>query len=84
MCPPPAGVWGADDGTNRVDPRPDGDTLARPAFLNNKGGLETFDVVLANLDRFCSYADQRGTTVCLNACLLRDNVGGLVVEESDT
>jgi type I restriction system adenine methylase HsdM len=25
-----------------------GDTLARPAFLNVKGGLETFDVVLAN------------------------------------
>lgn len=25
-----------------------GDTLARPAFLNNKGGLRTFDVVLAN------------------------------------
>jgi len=25
-----------------------GDTLARPAFLNTKGGLETFDVVLAN------------------------------------
>jgi type I restriction enzyme M protein len=25
-----------------------GDTLARPAFLNSKGGLETFDVVLAN------------------------------------
>ncbi|WP_019135769.1 type I restriction-modification system subunit M [Cellulomonas massiliensis] len=25
-----------------------GDTLARPAFLNAKGGLETFDVVLAN------------------------------------
>jgi len=25
-----------------------GDTLARPAFLNAKGGLKTFDVVLAN------------------------------------
>lgn len=25
-----------------------GDTLARPVFLNAKGGLETFDVVLAN------------------------------------
>ena len=25
-----------------------GDTLARPAFLDNKGGLERFDVVLAN------------------------------------
>lgn len=25
-----------------------GDTLARPAFLDNKGGLRTFDVVLAN------------------------------------
>lgn len=25
-----------------------GDTLARPAFLNSKGGLRTFDVVLAN------------------------------------
>lgn len=25
-----------------------GDSLARPAFLNAKGGLETFDVVLAN------------------------------------
>jgi type I restriction enzyme M protein len=25
-----------------------GDTLARPAFLNSEGGLETFDVVLAN------------------------------------
>ena len=25
-----------------------GDTLSRPAFLNAKGGLETFDVVLAN------------------------------------
>ncbi|MEV7827074.1 type I restriction-modification system subunit M [Microbacterium enclense] len=25
-----------------------GDTLARPAFLNEKGGLRTFDVVLAN------------------------------------
>jgi type I restriction enzyme M protein len=25
-----------------------GDTLARPAFLNAKGGLQTFDVVLAN------------------------------------
>jgi len=25
-----------------------GDTLARPAFLNTKGGLQTFDVVLAN------------------------------------
>ncbi|NKZ15512.1 SAM-dependent DNA methyltransferase [Mycolicibacterium septicum DSM 44393] len=25
-----------------------GDTLARPAFLNRKGALETFDVVLAN------------------------------------
>lgn len=25
-----------------------GDTLARPAFLNTRGGLETFDVVLAN------------------------------------
>lgn len=25
-----------------------GDTLARPAFLNSKGGLQTFDVVLAN------------------------------------
>ncbi|MBS1675278.1 MAG: SAM-dependent DNA methyltransferase [Actinobacteria bacterium] len=25
-----------------------GDTLARPAFLNDKGGLQTFDVVLAN------------------------------------
>ena len=25
-----------------------GDTLARPAFLNPKGGLQTFDVVLAN------------------------------------
>lgn len=25
-----------------------GDTLTRPAFLNEKGGLETFDVVLAN------------------------------------
>jgi len=25
-----------------------GDTLARPSFLNAKGGLETFDVVLAN------------------------------------
>ncbi|MGM7423606.1 type I restriction-modification system subunit M [Cellulosimicrobium sp. CpK407] len=25
-----------------------GDTLTRPAFLNTKGGLETFDVVLAN------------------------------------
>ncbi|WP_100814763.1 type I restriction-modification system subunit M [Microbacterium lacus] len=25
-----------------------GDTLARPSFLDNKGGLQTFDVVLAN------------------------------------
>ena len=25
-----------------------GDTLARPAFLNGRGGLQTFDVVLAN------------------------------------
>lgn len=25
-----------------------GDTLTRPAFLNSKGGLQTFDVVLAN------------------------------------
>lgn len=25
-----------------------GDTLSRPAFLNDKGGLQTFDVVLAN------------------------------------
>ncbi|MCW4459757.1 class I SAM-dependent DNA methyltransferase [Microbacterium sp. MPKO10] len=25
-----------------------GDTLSRPAFLNSKGGLQTFDVILAN------------------------------------
>lgn len=34
--------------------------------------------VLRNVERFRSYAAKRGTTVCINACIMRDNVDDIV------